>query len=105
MAYSAQKPDYAIGFPSITWYNEVDNPTYRRIVYDDGPSDFLPFATVGNNWPELTNEPRTATEKDEELEKPLRQSRRRATATPDASTDRRRLNRLSRAINGMVNPL
>jgi len=36
------------------WYNEVANPTARRIVYDDGPTEFI-FATVGNNWPEFND--------------------------------------------------
>jgi len=37
------------------WYNEVANPTARRIVYDDGPTEFI-FATVGNNWPEFNDD-------------------------------------------------
>jgi len=58
ISWSMQMPDY-IAFPKSTWYNEVANPTARRIVYDDGPSsefEFMLFATVGNNWPDFNEE-------------------------------------------------
>jgi len=56
ISWSMQMPDY-IAFPKSTWYNEVANPTARRIVYDDGPgSEFeLMFATAGNNWPDFND--------------------------------------------------
>ena len=34
ISWSMQMPDY-IAFPKSTWYNEVANPTARRIVYDE----------------------------------------------------------------------
>ena len=33
MAWSLQMPD--VPFPKSTWYNEVGNPTARRIVYEE----------------------------------------------------------------------
>jgi hypothetical protein len=34
ISWSMQMSDY-IAFPKSTWYNEVANPTARRIVYDE----------------------------------------------------------------------
>mmetsp|Transcript_10280 Transcript_10280/g.23355 ORF Transcript_10280/g.23355 Transcript_10280/m.23355 type:complete len:137 (-) Transcript_10280:368-778(-) len=51
IGYTLQMPDFVSGLPKTTWY-DVANPTARRIVYDDGPTEFM-FASVGNNWPEL----------------------------------------------------
>mmetsp|Transcript_29813 Transcript_29813/g.55931 ORF Transcript_29813/g.55931 Transcript_29813/m.55931 type:complete len:126 (+) Transcript_29813:682-1059(+) len=52
--WSLQMPD--MPFPKSTWYNEVDNPTARRIeYYDDDPNEFR-FSTVGSNWPDYTKE-------------------------------------------------
>jgi len=51
MGYTMQMPQ----LPKSTWY-DVANPTARRIIYDDGPSEFI-FAAVGNNWPELNDVP------------------------------------------------
>eukprot|EP00531_Pseudo-nitzschia_arenysensis_P005441 CAMPEP_0116135258 /NCGR_PEP_ID=MMETSP0329-20121206/11095_1 /TAXON_ID=697910 /ORGANISM="Pseudo-nitzschia arenysensis, Strain B593" /LENGTH=86 /DNA_ID=CAMNT_0003630047 /DNA_START=329 /DNA_END=589 /DNA_ORIENTATION=- len=48
-----EMPDFSTGLPKSTWY-DVANPTARRIVYDDGPSEVM-FATIGNNWPDLND--------------------------------------------------
>lgn len=68
--YTMQMPDFAVGLPKSTWY-DVANPTARRIVYDDGPTEFM-FATVGNNWPELNDVP-TIEEEPEPAQKKPRQ--------------------------------
>lgn len=52
--YSMQMPDFSSSFPKSTWYDVAD-PTARRIEYEDGPSDIIMFATIGNNWPELND--------------------------------------------------
>eukprot|EP00529_Nitzschia_sp_RCC80_P037163 CAMPEP_0113502798 /NCGR_PEP_ID=MMETSP0014_2-20120614/33779_1 /TAXON_ID=2857 /ORGANISM="Nitzschia sp." /LENGTH=151 /DNA_ID=CAMNT_0000397675 /DNA_START=654 /DNA_END=1109 /DNA_ORIENTATION=+ /assembly_acc=CAM_ASM_000159 len=40
-----------VPLPKSTWYNEVSNPTARRITYDDGPYEFQ-FSAVGSSWPD-----------------------------------------------------
>jgi len=55
IGYTMQMPEFVSSLPKTAWY-DVANPTARRIVYDDGPTEFM-FATVGNNWPELNDFP------------------------------------------------
>jgi hypothetical protein len=51
IGYTMEMPDFSTGLPKSTWY-DVANPTARRIVYDDGPSE-ITFAMIGSNWPDL----------------------------------------------------
>jgi len=53
--YTIHAFGFVSGVPKSSWY-DVANPTARRIVYDDGPNDFM-FAAVGNNWTELNDVP------------------------------------------------
>jgi len=50
IGYTMQMPDFVSGLPKSTWY-DVANPTARRVVYDDGPTEIM-FASIGNNWPD-----------------------------------------------------
>mmetsp|Transcript_5783 Transcript_5783/g.14350 ORF Transcript_5783/g.14350 Transcript_5783/m.14350 type:complete len:135 (-) Transcript_5783:218-622(-) len=63
IGYTMQMPEFAVNLPKSTWY-DVANPTDRRIVYDDGPTEFT-FASIGSNWPEVNDIP----EKEETLTK------------------------------------
>ena len=49
IGWSLQMPE--VPLPKSTWYNEVSNPTARRITYDDGPYEFQ-FSAVGSSWPD-----------------------------------------------------
>ena len=49
IGWSLQMPE--VPLPKTTWYNEVSNPTARRITYDDGPYEFQ-FSAVGSSWPD-----------------------------------------------------
>lgn len=64
IGYTMEMPDFSTSLPKSTWY-DVANPTARRIVYDDGPSEFT-FATIGNNWPDINDIP----EEDEYVPEP-----------------------------------
>jgi hypothetical protein len=65
IGYTMQIPEFVVRLPKGgTWY-DVANPTARRIVYDDAPSEFM-FATVGSDWPELSDN----SEKEEALSEP-----------------------------------
>eukprot|EP00536_Pseudo-nitzschia_multiseries_P001479 jgi/Psemu1/283045/fgenesh1_pg.19_\ len=84
IGYSMQMPEFSVTLPKSTWY-DVANPTARRIVYDDGPTEFT-FATVGSDWPELND----TTEEEETVSKPMPEQPRQPWS---------RFNPLRRAVN------
>lgn len=45
--WSLQMPE--VPLPKGAWYDDVSNPTARRISYDDGPYEFR-FLAVGSTW-------------------------------------------------------
>mmetsp|Transcript_17183 Transcript_17183/g.35447 ORF Transcript_17183/g.35447 Transcript_17183/m.35447 type:complete len:122 (-) Transcript_17183:200-565(-) len=62
IGYTMEMPDFTTSLPKSTWY-DVANPTARRIVYDDGPSEVM-YPSIGNNW--------DAFEEDEPMAEPPR---------------------------------
>eukprot|EP00980_Cylindrotheca_fusiformis_P007829 scaffold1669_cov129-Cylindrotheca_fusiformis.AAC.40 len=53
MSWSLHFPDDFGTFKS-TWYNEVQNPTARKTVYEDVPTEFQ-FVSVGSDWPSFND--------------------------------------------------
>jgi len=35
---------------TLSWYDNVPNPTARQIVYNDEPIDFITYKTLGDDW-------------------------------------------------------